>query len=45
MDSRARSWTADELGRELKRFVDELKAAWLRPSSVHTYIHRTGRFV
>lgn len=41
----AKAWTADELDRELKRFEDELKAAGLRPSSVHTYVDRTERFL
>jgi hypothetical protein len=37
--------TADEIDRELKRFEDELKAAGLRPNSVHTYVDRTERFL
>ena len=45
MESRGKSWTADELDRELKRFEQELRAAGLRPNSVHTYVDRSERFV
>jgi len=39
------SWSADELHRELGRFEDELKAAGLAASSVHTYVDRSARFL
>lgn len=41
----AKSWTADDLDRELKRFEDELKTAGLRPNSVQTYVERSERFI
>lgn len=45
MEKDIRSWTVDELDRELKRFEHELKAAGLRPSSVQTYVERSERFI
>ncbi len=45
MPQPAKAWTSEELDHELKRFEDELKAAGLRPNSVHTYVDRTERFI
>jgi hypothetical protein len=38
-------WTLDELHAELARFEQELRAARLKESSIHTYIDRTARFL
>lgn len=40
-----RRWTIGELRAELARFERELKAAGLAPSSVHTYVDRSERFL
>lgn len=39
------SWTYDDLQTELREFERQLKAAGLKPSSVHTYTDRTRRFL
>jgi hypothetical protein len=40
-----RCWTLGELRAELARFEEELRAKGLRPSSVQTYVDRSGRFL
>lgn len=41
----AESWAIDDLHAELSRFEEELRAAGLAESSIHTYVDRTGRFL
>jgi hypothetical protein len=40
-----RTWTLGELRSELERFEDELRAAGLLPTTVHTYVDRAGVFL
>lgn len=39
------SWTLDDLQENLKKFERELRAAGLKPNSIHTYVHRTSIFL
>lgn len=45
MERHTRSGAAAELDRKLKRFEDALKAAGLRPNSIHTCVDRSERFI
>ena len=38
-------WTLRELRAELQRFEDELRAAGLLPTTVHTYVDRAAVFL
>lgn len=41
----AKSWTANELMKEIGRFEAELRAAGKKDQTIHTYIDRAQRFV
>lgn len=45
MPRRSGEWTLEDLWRDLEKFEQELRAARLRESSVHTYVDRTSRFL
>jgi hypothetical protein len=38
-------WTLRELRAELQRFEDELRAAGLLPTTIHTYVDRAAVFL
>lgn len=39
------SWTIEKLHQDLRRFEDELVEANLKPSTVETYVQRSGTFL
>ena len=45
MHAAERTWTLDELRRELNRFEAELRAKGLKEASVQTYVKRSETFL